>query len=95
MRRSLGPLLRELHAHTRWSDGALTVAELVDLHGRSGFDGLCVTDHQRPVADRLIRDLQVTASGVTGVRAVDRVTLTAVDRRAWTACHRTTESHHS
>jgi predicted metal-dependent phosphoesterase TrpH len=45
MRRSLGPLLCELHAHTRWSDGALTVAELVDLHGRSGFDVVCVTDH--------------------------------------------------
>ncbi len=45
MRRSLGPLLCELHAHTRWSDGDLTVAELVDLHGRNGFDVLCVTDH--------------------------------------------------
>jgi hypothetical protein len=45
MRRTLGPLLCELHAHTRWSDGALTVAELVDLHGRNGFDVLCVTDH--------------------------------------------------
>jgi predicted metal-dependent phosphoesterase TrpH len=45
MRRSLGPLLCELHAHTRWSDGDLTVAEVVDLHGRSGFDVLCITDH--------------------------------------------------
>ena len=45
MRRSLGPLLCELHAHTRWSDGELSVAELVDLHGRAGFDVLCVTDH--------------------------------------------------
>jgi hypothetical protein len=45
MRRTLGPLLCELHAHSRWSDGALTVAELVDLHGRNGFDVLCVTDH--------------------------------------------------
>jgi hypothetical protein len=45
MRRSIGPLLCELHAHTRWSDGELTVAELVDLHGRSGFDVLRVTDH--------------------------------------------------
>jgi predicted metal-dependent phosphoesterase TrpH len=45
MRRSPGPLLCELHAHTRWSDGDLTVAELVDLHGRRGFDVLCVTDH--------------------------------------------------
>jgi 3',5'-nucleoside bisphosphate phosphatase len=45
MRRSLGPLLCELHAHTRWSDGVLTVQELVDMHGRCGFDVLCITDH--------------------------------------------------
>jgi 3',5'-nucleoside bisphosphate phosphatase len=45
MRGRPGPLLCELHAHTRWSDGALTVPELVDLYGRSGFDVLCVTDH--------------------------------------------------
>jgi 3',5'-nucleoside bisphosphate phosphatase len=38
-------LLCELHAHTRWSDGVLTVSELVDLYGRNGFDVLCVTDH--------------------------------------------------
>ena len=45
MRRKVEPLLCELHAHTRWSDGALTVPELVDLYGRNGFDVLCVTDH--------------------------------------------------
>jgi predicted metal-dependent phosphoesterase TrpH len=39
------PLLSELHAHSRWSDGLLTVPELVDLYGRAGFDVLCVTDH--------------------------------------------------
>lgn len=39
------PLLCELHAHTTWSDGELTLRELVDLHGRHGFDVLCVTDH--------------------------------------------------
>jgi predicted metal-dependent phosphoesterase TrpH len=45
VRRSLGPLLCELHAHSRWSDGSLSIPELVDAHGRSGFDVLCVTDH--------------------------------------------------
>jgi hypothetical protein len=45
MRRKIEPLLCELHAHTRWSDGALAVPELVDLYGRDGFDVLCVTDH--------------------------------------------------
>jgi hypothetical protein len=40
-----GLLLCELHAHTTWSDGFLTLPELVDLYGHSGFDVLCVTDH--------------------------------------------------
>jgi 3',5'-nucleoside bisphosphate phosphatase len=39
------PLLCELHAHTTWSDGALTPRELCDLYGRAGFDVLAVTDH--------------------------------------------------
>ena len=38
-------LLCELHAHTTWSDGVLTVTELVDLYGRHDFDVLCITDH--------------------------------------------------
>jgi PHP domain len=39
------PLLCELHAHTTWSDGALTVRELIDLYGGTGFDVLAITDH--------------------------------------------------
>src|SRR6478752_74236 len=45
MRRKVEPLLCELHAHTRWSDGALTLPELVDLYGTNGFDVLAVTGH--------------------------------------------------
>jgi predicted metal-dependent phosphoesterase TrpH len=45
MRKKVEPLLCELHAHTRWSDGALTLPELVDLYGTNGFDILAVTDH--------------------------------------------------
>lgn len=45
MRRKVEPLLCELHAHSRWSDGALTVPELVDLYGQNGFDVLAITDH--------------------------------------------------
>jgi hypothetical protein len=40
-----GLLLCELHAHTTWSDGLLTIPELVDLYGAAGVDVLCVTDH--------------------------------------------------
>ncbi|HEV2592605.1 MAG TPA: PHP domain-containing protein [Gaiellaceae bacterium] len=39
------PLLCELHAHTTWSDGDLSVRELCDLYGSHGFDVLAVTDH--------------------------------------------------
>jgi processive 1,2-diacylglycerol beta-glucosyltransferase len=35
----------DLHTHTTWSDGKLTVPELVDFYGERGFDCLCVTDH--------------------------------------------------
>jgi predicted metal-dependent phosphoesterase TrpH len=38
-------LLAELHAHTTWSDGELSVPALVDLYGSHRFDVLCVTDH--------------------------------------------------
>jgi hypothetical protein len=41
-------LLAELHAHTTWSDGMLSLPELVDLYGSHGFDVLCVTDHTLP-----------------------------------------------
>lgn len=44
-RRRPDPLLCELHAHSRWSDGALSIRELADLYGRRGFDVLCITDH--------------------------------------------------
>jgi predicted metal-dependent phosphoesterase TrpH len=45
MRMTPTPLLCELHAHSTWSDGELSLGELVDLYGESGFDVLCVTDH--------------------------------------------------
>ena len=46
-----GLLLCELHAHTTWSDGYLTLPDVVDLYGEAGFDVLCVTDHAVPLAD--------------------------------------------
>ncbi len=51
----IGPaLLCELHAHTTWSDGALTPLELAELYGRRGFDVLCVTDHTVPGGGELV-----------------------------------------
>ena len=44
-------LLAELHAHSTWSDGRLSLAALVDVYGEHGFDVLCITDHVHPPDD--------------------------------------------
>ena len=38
-------LLADFHIHTKWSDGTLSIAEVVDLFGRSGHDVIAITDH--------------------------------------------------
>jgi UDP-N-acetylglucosamine:LPS N-acetylglucosamine transferase/histidinol phosphatase-like PHP family hydrolase len=35
----------DFHMHTTFSDGKLTVAELVDFYGQREFDCICITDH--------------------------------------------------
>jgi processive 1,2-diacylglycerol beta-glucosyltransferase len=38
-------LLCDFHMHTNYSDGRLTLPELIDFYGRRRFDCICVTDH--------------------------------------------------
>ncbi|MES2310173.1 MAG: PHP domain-containing protein [Verrucomicrobiota bacterium] len=38
-------LLCDFHTHTTFSDGKLTVSELVDFYGQRGFDCMAITDH--------------------------------------------------
>lgn len=39
-------LLCDFHVHTAWSDGRLSIREVVDLYGRTGrFDVIAITDH--------------------------------------------------
>lgn len=38
-------LLCDFHTHTKYSDGKLSVPEIVDFYGTRGFDCLCITDH--------------------------------------------------
>jgi hypothetical protein len=37
--------LADFHIHSTFSDGKLTVAELVDLYGTRGFGAIAITDH--------------------------------------------------
>lgn len=38
-------LLCDFHIHSNYSDGKLTVPELVDFYGKHEFDCICITDH--------------------------------------------------
>jgi UDP-N-acetylglucosamine:LPS N-acetylglucosamine transferase len=37
--------LCDFHIHTNYSDGRLTLPDVIDFYGRRGFDCICITDH--------------------------------------------------
>jgi len=83
-------LLCDFHVHTRWSDGDLTVAEVVDLYGQTGkFDVIAITDHILMKRDLLAAAARVASLGrrVYGVRERDfgeyLDDIRAEGRRAW------------
>lgn len=39
------PLLCDFHIHSNYSDGKLSVAEVIDFYGSRHFDCICITDH--------------------------------------------------
>lgn len=57
----LDDIKTELHAHTTWSDGAMSTQELVALYLDRGFHTIAVTDHSRS---------QVQANGLSKERLV-------------------------
>ena len=67
-------LLCDFHVHTRWSDGKLTIAEVVDLYGSTGkFDVIAITDHILMKKDLLARAGRIATLGrrAFGVREED------------------------
>jgi 3',5'-nucleoside bisphosphate phosphatase len=57
-------LLCDFHVHTRWSDGALSVREVVDLYGSTGkFDVIAITDHILMKKDLLARAGHIASLG--------------------------------
>ena len=49
-------LLCDFHVHTSWSDGRLSIREVVDLYGKTGrFDVIAITDHILMERDILAR----------------------------------------
>jgi len=67
-------LLCDFHVHTQWSDGKLTVREVVDLYGQTGrFDVIAITDHILMKKDLLARAGRIATLGrrAFGVREQD------------------------
>jgi len=67
-------LLCDFHVHTQWSDGKLSVAEVVDLYGSTGkFDVIAITDHILMKNDLLARAGRLATLGrrAFGVREQD------------------------
>ena len=57
-------LLCDFHIHTRWSDGRLSLREVVDLYGRTGrFDVIAITDHILMKRDLLARAARIATLG--------------------------------
>ena len=57
-------LLCDFYVHTRWSDGKLTIAEVVDLYGTTGkFDVIAITDHILMKKDLLARAGRIATLG--------------------------------
>jgi 3',5'-nucleoside bisphosphate phosphatase len=67
-------LLCDFHVHTQWSDGKLTLAEVIDLYGSTGkFDAIAITDHILMKKDLLARAGRLATLGrrAFGVREED------------------------
>ncbi|MGO9586754.1 MAG: MGDG synthase family glycosyltransferase [Limisphaerales bacterium] len=77
-------LLCDFHIHSNYSDGKLSVPEIIDFYGEHGFDCICITDH---LADpkRLIGKLSELASFTLGREQVEEyfAVIGRERQRAW------------
>ena len=77
-------LLCDFHIHSNYSDGKLSVPEIIDFYGEHGFDCICITDH---LADpsRLLGKLAELANCTLGQEQVGEyfAVIERERRRAW------------
>ncbi len=55
--------LIDLHTHSNFSDGKLSIAEIVDLYGRKGYSAIAITDHladSRTLTGKVTRQLKMS-----------------------------------
>lgn len=76
--------LLDLHIHSHFSDGKLSIAEIVDLYGKKGFSAIAITDHladSRSLTGFVTRKLNLSLTAETMSRYL--TTLHEEARRAW------------
>ncbi|MGZ8869254.1 MAG: PHP domain-containing protein, partial [Thermoanaerobaculia bacterium] len=77
-------MLADFHIHTTWSDGKLSIPEVVELFGRSGHDVIAITDHivnSDSIIGRLTHRWQLTLTPETF--PAYREEIERAKRRAW------------
>ena len=78
------PLLCDFHTHTTFSDGALTLRELVDFYGQRRFDCVCVTDHVAEQSTLIGRVANMTGLTMHWSRMEEYFDIVAQEKqRAW------------
>jgi predicted metal-dependent phosphoesterase TrpH len=66
-------LLCDFHVHTTWSDGRLSLRDVVDLYGRTGrFDVIAITDHILMKNDLLGRAARMISLGLRDFSVTER-----------------------
>jgi len=76
--------LADLHIHSKFSDGKLSIAELVDLYGQRGFGAIAITDHlceNQTLIGKAARLLDQTLTPETFPAYLQTIALEA--ERAW------------
>lgn len=70
-------LTADMHIHTRFSDGELTPAEVVDCAASAGLGLIAVTDHDAVSANADVARL----AGIKGIKTVTGIEVSAYDNR--------------
>jgi predicted metal-dependent phosphoesterase TrpH len=76
--------LADLHVHSKFSDGSLTIPELIDFYGERGFGAIAVTDHlceKNTLLGIAARYLDVTLNEKSFPRYMETIEKEA--QRAW------------
>lgn len=81
---SARPLLCDFHIHTNYSDGRLSVPEVVDFYGSRGFDCICITDHWTDLRRLIGKRERLSPLALCGDQIEEYFDVVAREaRRAW------------